>query len=46
MSRSPGGATEFLGLVERRERALMRALFDTPLVTAATAEPETLGQLP
>lgn len=46
MSRAPGGADEFLGLIECRERALMRALFDTPLVTGATAEPAALGQLP
>lgn len=46
MSRAPGGANEFLGLIERRERALMQALFDTPPVTGATAEPATLGQLP
>jgi len=46
MSRAPGGAEEFLGLIERRERALLRALFDTPLVTVATAEPAALGQLP
>ncbi|WP_374567691.1 hypothetical protein [Ideonella sp.] len=40
------GATEFLALIEQRERALMQALFDTPLVTPATAGPAALGQLP
>jgi hypothetical protein len=41
-----GGATEFLALIEQRERALMQALFDTPAVTPATAEASALGQLP
>jgi hypothetical protein len=40
------GASEFLTLIEQRERALMQALFDTQPVTPATAGPAALGQLP
>ena len=40
------GAAEFLALIEKRERALMLALFGTPLVADATELPEPLGQLP
>jgi hypothetical protein len=40
------GASEFLALIEQRERALMQALFDTQPVTPATAGPAALGQLP
>lgn len=43
---SMGGSSEFLGLVERREAELMRALFDTPTVAPATGAPAALGQLP
>jgi len=40
------GASDFLALIEQRERALMQALFDTPDVTSATTGPGALGQLP
>ncbi|MEK8032062.1 hypothetical protein AACH06_14645 [Ideonella sp. DXS29W] len=40
------GSTEFMALIERRELELIRALFDTAVVTPATSEPPALGQLP
>lgn len=41
-----GGAAEFLGLVEARERSLMDALFDTPAQPGHDTWPAALGQLP
>lgn len=41
-----GSAAAFLGLIEDRERDLLRALFDTPAVADATTTRAALGQLP
>lgn len=41
-----GGSTDFLRLIEQRERALMQALFDGAAVADATSPTASLGQLP
>ena len=46
MARRPGGAEEFLSLVQERESALLALLFDTPLVACETQLADTLGQAP
>lgn len=46
MAKRPGGAEEFLGIIEAREGALLEALFDAPLVTCETGLARTLGQAP
>jgi hypothetical protein len=46
MARRPGGAEEFLAIIEARESALMTLLFDADLVTCETGLTHTLGQAP
>lgn len=40
------GAQDFLGIIEQRESALIRALFDADLVACETELARTLGQVP
>jgi hypothetical protein len=46
MARKPGGAEEFLGIIQERESALLAMLFDAPLVACETELARTLGQAP
>ena len=46
MARKPGGAEEFLGIIQQRESALLAMLFDAPLVACETELARTLGQAP
>ena len=46
MARKPGGAEEFLGIIQERESALLATLFDAPLVACETELARTLGQAP
>jgi hypothetical protein len=46
MARKPGGAEEFLGIIQERESALLALLFDAPLVACETELARTLGQAP
>ncbi len=46
MARKPGGAEEFLGIIQERESALLSMLFDAPLVACETELARTLGQAP
>jgi hypothetical protein len=46
MARRPGNAEEFLAIIEARESALLRLLFDTGLVACGTELARTLGQAP
>jgi hypothetical protein len=46
MARKPGGAEEFLRIIQERESALLALLFDAPLVACETELALTLGQAP
>ena len=46
MAKRKGQAEEFLALIEEREAALLRLLFDAPLVACGTELAATLGQAP
>ena len=46
MARRPGGAEQFLRIIETRESALLKLLFDTALVACETSLARTLGQAP
>ena len=46
MARRPGGAEEFLGIIQQRESALLAMLFDAPVVACETELARTLGQAP
>jgi hypothetical protein len=46
MAKRPGGAEQFLRIIETRESALLKLLFDTALVACETGLARTLGQAP
>jgi hypothetical protein len=46
MARRPGGAEEFLSIIQARESALLELLFDAGLVACGTELARTLGQAP
>lgn len=46
MAKRPGAAEQFLGIIQTRESALIRSLFDAPLVACETSLARTLGQAP
>lgn len=46
MAKRPGAAEQFLGIIEAREEALIKSLFDTALVACETSLARTLGQAP
>lgn len=46
MAKRRGGAEQFLGIIEARESALLKMLFDASLVTCETNLARTLGQAP
>jgi len=46
MAKRPGGAEQFLRIIETRESALLQMLFDAPLVACETGLARTLGQAP
>jgi hypothetical protein len=46
MAKRPGGAEEFLAIIEARESALLKMLFDSALVACETELGRTLGQVP
>lgn len=46
MAKRRGGAEQFLGIIAERESALLKLLFDTPLVTCETNLARILGEAP
>jgi len=46
MAKRPGGAEEFLGIIQGRESSLIKMLFDAGLVACETDLSRTLGQAP
>jgi hypothetical protein len=46
MAKRPGGAEEFLAIIEARESALLKMLFDSAFVACETELGRTLGQAP